>query len=291
MRRWRGWGRWAARGERRGKGRGGEGTEETSTCHGSRISCPAAAVDTIEAMNQPEAPTSFRLNVAEGIIPRSWARAWAARHPEIELEIVHLPAAGGPSEVLDGRVDAAILRGVEATESLHAIPLFEEQPVVVAPRDHYLLAADTVTTTDFAGEVLQQPTDAVTWANLAGEPPLEAPANTKVATEMVAAGVGVLIVPMSLARLHHRKDVGYRPVTDLAPVGVSLVWRASDENPLIEEFIGIVRGRTAQSTRGKPQAEPRKRTAAEKAAARREYLAKQRGTKRARPKRGGRRGR
>ena len=37
------------------------------------------------------------------------------------------------------------------------------------------------------------------------------------AVETVAAGTGIVILPMSVARLHHRKDVVTRPVVDLAP--------------------------------------------------------------------------
>ena len=40
------------------------------------------------------------------------------------------------------------------------------------------------------------------------------PATTAEAIELVAAGVGVLVVPQSLARLHHRRDLAYRPLTD-----------------------------------------------------------------------------
>ena len=41
------------------------------------------------------------------------------------------------------------------------------------------------------------------------------PMSVKDAVEVVAAGSGVLLLPMSVARLHHRKDVTHRPVTDL----------------------------------------------------------------------------
>src|SRR5690606_34299846 len=42
------------------------------------------------------------------------------------------------------------------------------------------------------------------------EPP---PMTVAEAVEVAASGAGILIVPMSLARLHHRRDVRYRPVT------------------------------------------------------------------------------
>ena len=69
------------------------------------------------------------------------------------------------------------------------------------------------------------------------------------AVEVVASGTGVLIVPMSIARLHHRKDTVYRPVTDLPPTTIGLAWLTSNEDDRVQTFIGIVRGRSERSSR------------------------------------------
>ena len=74
-------------------------------------------------------------------------------------------------------------------------------------------------------------------------------APTAEAIELVAAGIGLLVVPQSLARLHHRKDLAYRPVTDAPRSSVALTWPEADTTELMEEFIGIVRGRTVNSSR------------------------------------------
>ncbi|MFD8935727.1 LysR family transcriptional regulator, partial [Streptomyces sp. NPDC059578] len=53
-------------------------------------------------------------------------------------------------------------------------------------------------------------------------------------------------------RLHHRTDLTYRTLTELPQSRVALSWQAADEAPdLVEEFIGIVRGRTVNSWRGR----------------------------------------
>ena len=44
------------------------------------------------------------------------------------------------------------------------------------------------------------------------------------AIEAVAAGTGIVVVPMSVARLHQRKDVVTRVVSDLEPTTIALVW-------------------------------------------------------------------
>ncbi|HEY0816047.1 MAG TPA: LysR family transcriptional regulator, partial [Pseudonocardia sp.] len=62
-------------------------------------------------------------------------------------------------------------------------------------------------------------------------------------------GVGLLVVPQSLARLHHRRDLTYRPLADAPGSGVGLAWPDTENTELMEEFIGIVRGRTVNSSR------------------------------------------
>ena len=62
---------------------------------------------------------------------------------------------------------------------------------------------------------------------------------------------GVLIMPMSLARLHHRKDVVQVPVTGVPTTKVGLVWPQDADDDRIETFIGVVRGRSANSSRGR----------------------------------------
>ena len=55
---------------------------------------------------------------------------------------------------------------------------------------------------------------------------------------------------MSVARLHHRKDVTHRTVTDLPSTTVGLAWLVENDDPRIQTFIGIVRGRSERSSRG-----------------------------------------
>jgi hypothetical protein len=44
--------------------------------------------------------------------------------------------------------------------------------------------------------------------------------------------------------------VTFRPVTDLPTTKVGLAWRVDNDDPRIQYFIGIVRGRTERSSRG-----------------------------------------
>ena len=77
----------------------------------------------------------------------------------------------------------------------------------------------------------------------------------KDAVELVAAGAGVLLVPQSVARLNNRKDVAAVPITDAPQTTIGLVWLVENPNgqdAAIDEFVGIVRGRSVRSSRGTP---------------------------------------
>jgi DNA-binding transcriptional LysR family regulator len=193
----------------------------------------------------PPHAASFRLVVVPGVTVGKWARMWAERLPGVELEVLAVEAAQAEARVAED-AGAGLLRLPVDPDAFHAIPLYTETTVVAVPRDHLLTAAAEVTLADLAGEVLLQPADDVL-AGLATQP---AARTTAEAVEMVAAGAGVLVVPQSLARLHQRRDVAYRPVTDAPTSSVGLVWRRDGHTDLVEQMIGIVRGRTVNSTRG-----------------------------------------
>ncbi|WP_460756171.1 LysR substrate-binding domain-containing protein [Myceligenerans cantabricum] len=86
--------------------------------------------------------------------------------------------------------------------------------------------------------------------------PLERPATAADALAIVGAAAGITVLPMSLARLHHRKDVVFRRLDDGPTAPVGLVWPADRTTDLVEEMIGIVRGRTVNSSRGRGRSRP-----------------------------------
>jgi DNA-binding transcriptional LysR family regulator len=124
----------------------------------------------------------------------------------------------------------------------------------VVPKDHEVAAVEEATLADLADYVVLHPLDdCLDWPSPPGQPAIERPATTVDAIELVAAGVGLLVVPQSLARLHHRRDLTYRTISDAPQSQVALSWPEERTTDLMEEFIGIVRGRTANSSRGRAQ--------------------------------------
>jgi hypothetical protein len=203
---------------------------------------------------------TFRLLVVPGVVIDRWRQTWIERRPEVRLELVPADPAEAPGR-LPADADAALLRLPVDREKLHAIPLYTEQSVVLAHRDHVLHAADELTVAEVLdlGEPLLRPLDdALPWETPPPADAPERPETTATAVEWVAAEVGLLIVPQSLARLHHRRDVKYKPVTDAPASTVALAWPIDGHTDLVEEMIGIVRGRTANSTRGQDRPAPKK---------------------------------
>lgn len=189
----------------------------------------------------------LRVGFVTGSTPDKWARHWRDRRRE-RLELVPLTEAEQVDGVRDGSLDMAIVRLPVDRDGLHCVRLYDELQVAVASRDHVLAAADEeVTTADLVDEQLVRP-HASGWAPDADQldwPPMD----EREAIETVAAGTGIVIVPMAVARLHQRKDVVTRVVTDLEPTTIALVWRIERDDDVTQAFVGVTKGRTANTSR------------------------------------------
>jgi DNA-binding transcriptional LysR family regulator len=170
---------------------------------------------------------------------RKWTTRWTERHPDIPLEVLPVSEDDGVAAVRDGRADVAFVRlPLASREALSVIRLYGEVQVLVVPREHELASRESVT----AGVV----------AALDGNGGYPTAGPVKDAVELVAAGVGSLTLPHAIARLTARKDVAAIPIEDAAETEVAIIWLADETTDEIEEFVGIVRGRTAASSRANP---------------------------------------
>jgi DNA-binding transcriptional LysR family regulator len=173
------------------------------------------------------------LRYVAGVSPAKWLRTWSERRPDLPIDAARVDEREQLTELIAGEADIAFVRLPIDAEGLHIIPLWEERPVVVVPKDHAFADAESLTRSDLDGE-LRAPSQA----------------DAAMTIELVAAGAGYAIVPHGVARLHHRRDVVAIPVTDAAPTRIALVWRVDRDDADIQEFVGVVRGRTARSSRG-----------------------------------------
>jgi DNA-binding transcriptional LysR family regulator len=188
------------------------------------------------------------LGFVTGSTPDRWAGRWRERYPGEPLELVPVSEAEQETILRDGALDAALVREPVDRTGLHLVRLYEERPVVVVPADHVLTAYDEVALADLADEqhVLPPPPG----LELREPQPTFPRMTQREAVEVVASGAGVAVMPMSVARLYGRKDVTHRPVTGTEPTNVGLAWLVDRDDEQLQRLVGVVRGRTARSSRG-----------------------------------------
>lgn len=121
---------------------------------------------------------------------------------------------------------------------LHRVRLYEETPGVAVPKDHALEALDDreqASPEDLAGEIeLYRGVD---------------PATVRENLDVVAANVGHVIAPRPLLRGINRRGVVHREISGLPGTGIGLVWRRDRDDDVVQQFVGICRGRRAGSSR------------------------------------------
>ncbi|MCS5498184.1 LysR family transcriptional regulator substrate-binding protein [Cnuibacter physcomitrellae] len=179
---------------------------------------------------------TFRVAFVPGVTPTKWVRIWRERMSE-PIETAAVTVDDQRTVVLAGEADVCFARLPLDRDGLHAIPLWEEPAVVVAPREHVIEAGGEVALADLVDEDVRP----------------VASGEEEGAIELVAHGGGLVIVPQPVARLYGRRDVVVRPVTDAEPTRIALVWPVDltdEQRERVDAFVGIVRGRTSASSRG-----------------------------------------
>ncbi|MBO3085149.1 LysR family transcriptional regulator substrate-binding protein [Cellulomonas fengjieae] len=216
----------------------------------------------------PDRPApAFRIALVPGVNPDRWLRVWQERLPDVPIELVHTSPDQAVPLLRAGAADAALVRLPADGDDLSTIPLYTEATVVMVTKDHVISVVDEVDAADLEDETLVVPLDdQLRWTDPPGTRFAGGAVDTTAdAVDLVAAGVGVLVLPQSLGRLHQRRGLVARPVRDAPGSAIGLAWVTDRYDDLTEEFIGIVRGRTATSSRGRgapPPPEPPKQRGA-----------------------------
>jgi len=212
-------------------------------------------------------PSSFTVAFVLGATPGKWARVWHERLVDIPLNLVPSEQEIAMEMLRSGSADVALVRlpidrAVDSDRPLAASPLYTERAVVVILKDHDIAKADSVHLSEIVAEN-------------------EVSGDWRAAIELVAANVGIAVMPQSVAKALMRRDVTARVIEDGPEWQVAVAWRDGSVDPHVEEFIGIVRGRTARSSRGMAAASESDGTTAESSAT------KKSSKKQQDPKRGG----
>jgi DNA-binding transcriptional LysR family regulator len=193
-----------------------------------------------------EASRTFTIGFMPGITFTPAVVALTARHPGVNVRLLRTSWDNQVEVLRDGRADVSIVRLPIDQHGLQVRPLFQEPRVVVLPAGHHLADRQSVTIADLAAEHLLQDPDAVPeWRDVALEmregnrtevPPIY---QVEEKLELVAAGAGVCVIPLSTARFYTRPDVIPVPINDIGPNQVCLAWMATRRSPLIRDFVEV----------------------------------------------------
>jgi DNA-binding transcriptional LysR family regulator len=200
-------------------------------------------------------PHRFAIGFMPGLIVTPAVRTLLSRHPGLEIDVIRTSWDDQTAVLLDGRADVGYIRLPVDTRGLRTRPLLTEPRVVVLPGDHRLAGKPGISIADLADEHLLQDPDAVPeWRAIATEirtgtrgpqPPMR---TVEEKLEHVAAGRGVVVLPLSTATFYPRPDTAYVPIVDIPPNHVCLAWDASRHIELITEFVEIAQQHPAVSS-------------------------------------------
>ena len=190
---------------------------------------------------------TFTVGFMPGLIVTAEIRVLTSRHPELSVDVVRTSWDDQTEVIHDGRVDVSYVRLPVDSRGLALRPLLSEPRVVVLPTEHRLAGKQQITITDLAEEHLLQDPDAVPeWRDIATElrdvgrrPVVPYYRSVEEKLEHVAAGSGVIVLPLSTATFYTRPDITYVDIEDIPPNHVSLAWDSSRRSPLIDEFVAI----------------------------------------------------
>jgi DNA-binding transcriptional LysR family regulator len=184
-------------------------------------------------------------------------RVFRAQFPAVELRLHELTTAQQIQALCDKQVDVGIVRSAISGPGLSVECLLPESLVLALPENHPLSAQTRVSLSTLANEafilfpVKMGPVfyeQIMTICQQAGFRPKVAQEAVQMQTivGLVAAGLGIAIVPASLQNFH-RSGVIYRPLQEQIPKsGLYLAWRQHDASPVISAFLSLAR-KTTQS--------------------------------------------
>ena len=190
-------------------------------------------------------------------------RAFRVQAPDIALRLHEMGTTEQLRQLDDGRLDVGFLRTPGRWPGIAFETVLEEPVVVALPDVHPLAKRSLLRLTDIEGEDLVLLTPA-------GSPGLRAAlsgaitelgGDDRIAQEvaemqtvigLVAAGVGISLVPESVRALD-RPGVAYRPLEGGAPaLKLEMAWRAADGSPVLAAFLEKARAAApAEGERGR----------------------------------------
>ncbi|HLX44921.1 MAG TPA: LysR substrate-binding domain-containing protein [Bryobacteraceae bacterium] len=188
-----------------------------------------------------------------GVFPEV-VRVFRERHRQVHLTLHELAGNEQTRALRDGRIQVSFLRPPIDEADIEVRTITREPWVVALPTAHRFARRSRVALKMLAAEsFVSFPRDLapvlydqlISMCNRAGfSPRIVQEGQMQTIVSLVAAGIGVALVPATLENLS-RRGVVYRPLTGaVAKLQLAVAWRRDNRSPLLEAFLGVVREMT-----------------------------------------------
>ena len=153
-------------------------------------------------------------------------RAFTTTHPDVEIELMPLHWWEQDTPLRDGRADVGYLRHPFDDSGLRTVPIGREAKLACLPVFHPLARRRSLVRADLDGESIM---DAQSRKTSSAEEKFE----------LIAAGHGIALVPVTVARSYTRPDLVFIPVTDLDQVQTCIAVLKGRRERRIRDFVSI----------------------------------------------------
>lgn len=187
-------------------------------------------------------PRRLIVGFRAGVIPTPAIAAVSALYPDLIVEVKRLEWDDQEQNLLSGAVDVAYVRRPIDDRGLRLVPLYQEKRLAALRSDHRLAGAAELFERDLEGERHLRYL----------EPP--APGGTPIRSveeklEHVAAGNGIILLPLSATQHYTRLDVVYVPVLDAEPDQVWLAAVAGRDSYPVSDFVTAAKAAVSRAER------------------------------------------
>ena len=193
----------------------------------------------------------FVSSAAYNVLP-TILRTFRTRFPGVSLELHELTTNEQSQWLREGRIDVGFLRPPVEEDLFNFEIIFEEALVVALPEAHELANQSSVSLRSLSNDpfILFPRTLApglydqiISLCQQADFSPIVAQEAIQMQTivSLVAAEMGVAIVPQSLQHLQ-RTGVVYKPIQQSTTlVAIAMIWRQNDTSPTVQRFLEVAR--------------------------------------------------
>lgn len=202
----------------------------------------------------------LRLAFVTGTEPGKWFERFRKRTSHGGLRAID---TDDPMALLaEGTVDLALTRLPDARISSehHVVSLYEEAKGVAVPKDSVFgELRERLTGTDIADEHLNY--------QIAEDGSIDLD-ELRTALQVVAANVGIVIAPKPVLKMLARNKVEALELADASvpATSIALVWNRGNDSAMVQDFVGVAKGRTRNSSRQvAPKRSAREKTLAKQA--------------------------